>query len=244
MLFPNPSHGQDNGYDGEYCAGSGLLLNINDDHNIDDDDGDDDDDDDDDDDSDDNDGDASSDYVEQNPDEEWREIEINSQKFRVSSLGRVQLTNVLVTKRLLHAGYYRIGRVYKYQVHRLVALAFSPNEEAYLEYKKSEDHKNGTNSITNSGSVGEVTKKDQLKMLNDLRRLNLLNYIKKNLEVNIREFDGNELTLNPPIQPGDLVHKSSCLFASILPNWHRLMLWHIRGRWFRAIAFFEDHKNT
>ncbi|CAB5393037.1 unnamed protein product [Rhizophagus irregularis] len=119
----------DNGYDGEYCAGSGLLLNINDDHNIDDDDGDDDDDDDDDDDSDDNDGDASSDYVEQNPDEEWREIEINSQKFRVSSLGRVQLTNVLVTKRLLHAGYYRIGRVYKYQVHRLVALAFSPNEE-------------------------------------------------------------------------------------------------------------------
>ncbi|CAG8632022.1 5485_t:CDS:2 [Rhizophagus irregularis] len=43
-----------------------------------------------------------SDYVEQNPDEEWREIEINSQKFRVSSLGRV---------------------------HRLVALAFSPNEE-------------------------------------------------------------------------------------------------------------------
>ncbi|PKC06316.1 hypothetical protein RhiirA5_419732 [Rhizophagus irregularis] len=70
--------GSDNGYDGEYCAGSGLLLNINDDHNIDDDDGDDDDDDDDDDDSDDNDGDASSDYVEQNPDEEWREIEINS----------------------------------------------------------------------------------------------------------------------------------------------------------------------
>ncbi|GBC25729.2 HNH endonuclease [Rhizophagus irregularis DAOM 181602=DAOM 197198] len=154
MLFPDPSHGQgnsrqivqktldgnvvrvwnfiriaDNGYDGEYCAGSGLLPNINDDHNIDDGDGDDDDDDDDDDDSDDNDGDASSDYVEQNPDEEWREIEINSQKFRVSSLGRVQLTNVLITKRSLHAGYYRIGRVYKYQVHRLVALAFSPNEE-------------------------------------------------------------------------------------------------------------------
>ncbi|PKY45744.1 hypothetical protein RhiirA4_517753 [Rhizophagus irregularis] len=64
------------------------------------------------------------DYVEQNPDEEWREIEINSQKFRVSSLGRVQLTNVLITKGSLHAGYYRIGRV-----HRLVALAFSPNEE-------------------------------------------------------------------------------------------------------------------
>jgi hypothetical protein len=38
------------------------------------------------------------DYVEQNPDEDWREIEINSQKFRVSSLGRVQLTNGLITK--------------------------------------------------------------------------------------------------------------------------------------------------
>ncbi|PKC06317.1 hypothetical protein RhiirA5_419733 [Rhizophagus irregularis] len=38
---------------------------------------------------------------------------------------------------------------------------------AYLEYKKSEDHKNGTNSITNSGSVGEVTKKDQLEPEDD-----------------------------------------------------------------------------
>ena len=28
------------------------------------------------------------DYMEQDPDEEWKEIEFNSQKFRVSSLGK------------------------------------------------------------------------------------------------------------------------------------------------------------
>ncbi|PKK72009.1 His-Me finger endonuclease [Rhizophagus irregularis] len=85
------------------------------------------------------------DYVEQNPDEEWREIEITSQKFRVSSLGRVQLTNGLITKGSLHAGYYRIGWVYKYQVHRLVAFAFSPNEEG----KEYVNH-NATNNRASS----------------------------------------------------------------------------------------------
>src|SRR4051794_18459179 len=57
------------------------------------------------------------------------------------------------------------------------------------------------------------------KMLNDLRTLNLLNYLKKNLEVNIRKFDENKLTLDPPIQPGDLPF----------------------GQLFRAIAFYKDH---
>ena len=45
------------------------------------------------------------DYIEQEPDEEWREIDINSQKFRVSFLGMVHLNNGLITKESLHAGY-------------------------------------------------------------------------------------------------------------------------------------------
>src|SRR4051812_26688936 len=78
-------------------------------------------------------------------------------------------------------------------------------------------------------------------LLNSLRTLNLLKVIKRNSEVNVRKFGEDELKLNPPIKPGDLVHKSCCLYVLILPGWHRLILWHIRGRLFRAIAFFDDH---
>jgi hypothetical protein len=77
------------------------------------------------------------------------------------------------------------------------------------------------------------------EMLNSLRTLNLLDYIKRNLEVNIREYAENETTLDPSIQPNDLVHKSFCLYALVLPQWHRLMLWHINGWLFRTIAFFD-----
>ena len=37
------------------------------------------------------------DYIEPDPNEEWREIELDFQKFRVSSLGRIQLTNGKIT---------------------------------------------------------------------------------------------------------------------------------------------------
>lgn len=66
------------------------------------------------------------------PNEEWREIEINSQKYRVSSLRRVQLTNVLITRGSLYAGYYRVSRVHKYRVHRSVALAFFPKKKVKI----------------------------------------------------------------------------------------------------------------
>jgi hypothetical protein len=36
--------------------------------------------------------------VEPDPNEEWREIELDSRKFRVSSFGRIQLTNGEITQ--------------------------------------------------------------------------------------------------------------------------------------------------
>ncbi|RGB22115.1 hypothetical protein C1646_776613 [Rhizophagus diaphanus] len=168
---------------------------------------------------------------------------------------------------------------------------FEEDEEilAYLEYKKNEARKNGTDSansgsadgVTRQGSNGtggrssvngdkqkignmygihpnnnQKTKKESpspasrtrkqsitttykndkcsgkkqnqtefpsqsmflTEMLNSLRTLDLLDfYIKRNLEVNIRKF------------------------AEVLPEWHRLMLWYIRGQLFRAIAFYDNH---
>ncbi|RGB30783.1 hypothetical protein C1646_764880 [Rhizophagus diaphanus] len=80
------------------------------------------------------------------------------------------------------------------------------------------------------------------EMLNSLRTFDFLDvYIKRNLEVNIRKFAEGELNLNPPIQPNDLVHKSPCLYVLVLPECYHLMLWHIRGRLFRAIAFYDNH---
>jgi hypothetical protein len=39
-------------------------------------------------------------------------------------------------------------------------------------------------------------------MLNSLNDLNLLRYIERNVEVNIREYRENELRLSPPAQIG------------------------------------------
>ena len=78
-------------------------------------------------------------------------------------------------------------------------------------------------------------------MIEDMNKLNLLRYIERNVKVTIREFGENELRLNPPAQIGDLIHKTSYLHALILPSYCRLILLHLKGRWFRAIAFFEDH---
>ncbi|CAG8653035.1 7049_t:CDS:2, partial [Acaulospora colombiana] len=68
------------------------------------------------------------DYIKRDFNEEWREIQLNSRKFRVSSLGKVQFPNGLISQGSLSAGYLRIARE-KHCVHRLVALAFCPKEE-------------------------------------------------------------------------------------------------------------------
>ncbi|CAG8657174.1 5523_t:CDS:2, partial [Acaulospora colombiana] len=66
------------------------------------------------------------DYIEQDPNEEWKEIEVDSRKFKVSSLGRVQLRSGLISRGSLDSGYLRDE---KYYIRRLVALAFCLKEE-------------------------------------------------------------------------------------------------------------------
>jgi hypothetical protein len=66
------------------------------------------------------------DYIEQDSNEEWSDIEYQSQKFKVSSLGRIWLRNGKITQGSLDAGYLKIGKrfdckVHKYFVHRLIA---------------------------------------------------------------------------------------------------------------------------
>ncbi|KAF0439334.1 His-Me finger endonuclease [Gigaspora margarita] len=87
------------------------------------------------------------DYIEQDSNEEWREIEINSRKFKVSSLGRVRLPNGLITKGFLDAGYFRVARE-KYRVHRLVALAFCLKEKG-KEYVNHVDGDPSNNKASN-----------------------------------------------------------------------------------------------
>nr|CAG8589001.1 10848_t:CDS:2 [Entrophospora candida] len=99
------------------------------------------------------------DYIKQDLNEEWREIELDSRKFRVSSLGRVQLTNGLTTKGSLYAGYYRIGHVHKYCVHHLVALAFCPKEEG----KEFVNHIDGDSTNNKSFNLKWFTPKDNVQ---------------------------------------------------------------------------------
>ncbi|RHZ81154.1 hypothetical protein Glove_123g147 [Diversispora epigaea] len=68
-------------------------------------------------------------YIEQDPNEEWKEIELNSRKFRVLSLGKVQLSSGVITQGLLNMGYLAVNG---HLVYRLVALAFCPKEEGNM----------------------------------------------------------------------------------------------------------------
>jgi hypothetical protein len=79
-------------------------------------------------------------------------------------------------------------------------------------------------------------------MIRDLGLLNLLNQIiGRNRNVIIREFNGQELRLDPPPNVGDLVHKEGYLYSIKLSSSSRLILRHLQGRWFRTVAYFSDH---
>ncbi|RHZ51238.1 hypothetical protein Glove_481g112 [Diversispora epigaea] len=95
------------------------------------------------------------DCIEQDPNEEWREIEINSRKFRVSSLGRVQFPNGLISRGSLDAGYLRVARE-KYRVHRLVALAFCAKEEG----KEYVNHIDGDSTNNKASNLEWVSQKE------------------------------------------------------------------------------------
>jgi len=69
------------------------------------------------------------DYIKPNPNEKWKELEIKSEKFKVSSVGKVQLLNGMITQESLNVRYFQIGQFHKFQVHHLVALAFCPKEQ-------------------------------------------------------------------------------------------------------------------
>src|SRR5436190_1008491 len=96
----------------------------------------------------------------------------------------------------------------------------SPKRKARLLLPEPENNKLPPNIRTVNILIKKLDQTDfpsqstYLKiMLNNLKRLNLLNYITRNLEVRIREYVEDELKLDPPIQPDDLMHKSYCLYV-------------------------------
>lgn len=101
------------------------------------------------------------DYMEPNPNEEWKEVEFNSEKFKVSSLGRVQLKNGMISQgTLCHSGYLSIGRGSKnYLVHRLIALAFCPKKQG----KDYVNHIDGNPSNNKVSNLEWVTPKENIQ---------------------------------------------------------------------------------
>ncbi|PKK55743.1 His-Me finger endonuclease [Rhizophagus irregularis] len=97
------------------------------------------------------------DYMEPNPIEEWKELEFDSEKFKVSSLGRVQLVNGMITQGNLQLGYLRIGRGTKnYSIHRLIALAFCSKEQG----KDYVNHIDGNPANNKASNLEWVTPKE------------------------------------------------------------------------------------
>ena len=99
------------------------------------------------------------DHIEPDPNEEWREIELDSRKFRVSSLGRIQLINGEITQGSLHIGYRKVARE-GYLVHRLVALAFCLKEEG----KEYVNHIDGNSTNNNAYGVHKRKMRNTLRL--------------------------------------------------------------------------------
>ncbi|GBB90810.1 hypothetical protein RclHR1_01790017 [Rhizophagus clarus] len=116
------------------------------------------------------------DHIEPKLNEEWREIELDSRKFRVSSLGRIQLTNGEITQGSLHIGHRKTARE-GYLVHRLVALAFCPKEGK--EYVNNID---GDSTNNNASNLEWCTPKENMQ---HVVRLGLRNSKDSNSRISI-----------------------------------------------------------
>ncbi|RHZ63858.1 hypothetical protein Glove_327g26 [Diversispora epigaea] len=77
----------------------------------------------------------------------------------VSSLDKVQLPSGIITQGSFYAGYYRIGQVHKYRVHRLVALAFCPKEKG----KEYVNHIDGDSTNNKASNLEWCTQKENMK---------------------------------------------------------------------------------
>ena len=131
----------------------------------------------------------------------------------------------------------------------------SPGKEARLILPEVEDkpippNVRAVNIVVKILDPGRFPKLSELttNMLNSLNNLNLLDTtIGKYVRVNIRKYgkDKNgkdELHLHPRLKAGDLVHKEAFLYALNLTGHDRLILFHIQGIWFCAIAYFVNHE--
>ncbi|PKY54358.1 hypothetical protein RhiirA4_548178 [Rhizophagus irregularis] len=86
------------------------------------------------------------------------------------------------------------------------------------------------------------------QMLQDLRRDGILNdVIGCCVQGKIRELrivdeaTGKVELVGQKIGSYNIVPKESYMYTLTLPNYHFLMLRHLRGKWFRCLAYFCDH---
>ena len=100
------------------------------------------------------------DYIESDPNEEWKGLEIDSEKFKVSSLGRIQLLNGMITQGSLSGRYFRVGRRHlHFQVHRLVALAFCLKKQG----KNYVNHIDGNPTNNKASNLEWCTQKENMQ---------------------------------------------------------------------------------
>jgi len=97
-----------------------------------------------------------------------------------------------------------------------------------------------------------IQAKNTKKMLNDLRTSGLLNdVIGLNIKGTVRKYNREEKKKLYPVKEGkksryevnvyDVVPKCHDIYAYVLPHGEYVLLYHIRGRWFRALSYFNNH---